>query len=550
MGVERKSLILTDEEKKGDGVSRSRARAGRGQAAGILIRAQGHDHSARHGAGRDHAAADRRSTTTPRNIWKTEIAIMMGGRIAEELFLNQMSTGAGNDIERATELARKMVCEWGMSDLGPLTFGKKEEQIFLGREIAQHRDYSEATAIKIDGEVRKLVSKDTKRPSIFSMSNRETLQKIARRAAGAGSAKPAKNGWTKKILIFRRKAHQMTFGQGRIGTRALSVHDFHHVLGIAIARGCAGGEDFVEPTQVVRAKLYVESGNIFLQILAPLGTGDGDDVVVLRQHPRQRKLRRLAAFLLRDLLDFVYEVEILLEVFSLETGRESAVVVRGEIFEALELSGEKPAAERAVGDEAYAEFTAGREQFVFRLAAPQGIFGLQRANGMNFCGPAQGLRGGFREPYVADLSFLQKLSHGADRFFDGRGGIDAVLVVEIDGLDSQALQAGFAGSAHVFRLAVHSANVGVLGIANDAEFRGQYKLIALALEGAADQFFVFVRTVDIGGIEKVDAEFERPVNGGDGFGVVAVDHKTPTCPCSPGPRLAISDRCGQVLEIA
>ena len=75
---------------------------------------------------------------------------MMGGRIAEEMFLNQMSTGAGNDIERATELARKMVCECGMSDLGPLTFGKKEEQIFLGREIAQHRDYSEDTAIKID----------------------------------------------------------------------------------------------------------------------------------------------------------------------------------------------------------------------------------------------------------------------------------------------------------------------------------------------------------------------------------------------------------------
>ena len=70
-----------------------------------------------------------------------------------------MTTGAGNDIERATDLARKMVCEWGMSDLGPLTFGKKEEQIFLGREIAQHRDYSEDTAIKIDEEVQKLVKR-------------------------------------------------------------------------------------------------------------------------------------------------------------------------------------------------------------------------------------------------------------------------------------------------------------------------------------------------------------------------------------------------------
>src|SRR5678809_1660606 len=73
-----------------------------------------------------------------KNYLETSIAILMGGRLAEEMFLDSMSTGAGNDIERATELARKMVCEWGMSDLGPLTFGKKEEQIFLGREIAQH----------------------------------------------------------------------------------------------------------------------------------------------------------------------------------------------------------------------------------------------------------------------------------------------------------------------------------------------------------------------------------------------------------------------------
>jgi cell division protease FtsH len=86
-----------------------------------------------------------------------QLAILMAGRIAEEKFMNHMTTGAGNDIERATDLARKMVCEWGMSELGPLSFGKKEEQIFLGREIAQHRDYSEDTAIRIDEQVKKLV---------------------------------------------------------------------------------------------------------------------------------------------------------------------------------------------------------------------------------------------------------------------------------------------------------------------------------------------------------------------------------------------------------
>jgi cell division protease FtsH len=92
-----------------------------------------------------------------REYLRDQICILLGGRIAEEITLGSITTGAGNDIERATELARKMVCEWGMSDLGPLSFGKKEEQIFLGREIAQHRDYSEATAIKIDDEVRRII---------------------------------------------------------------------------------------------------------------------------------------------------------------------------------------------------------------------------------------------------------------------------------------------------------------------------------------------------------------------------------------------------------
>ncbi len=158
MGVERKSLILSDEEKKvtayheaGHALVAARLPGSdpvhkvtiipRGMALGVTMQLP---------------IDDRHNYT--KEYLKTDLAILMGGRLAEELFLNQMSTGAGNDIERATEMARKMVCEWGMSDLGPLTFGKKEEQIFLGREISQHRDYSEDTAIKIDNEVRKLVN--------------------------------------------------------------------------------------------------------------------------------------------------------------------------------------------------------------------------------------------------------------------------------------------------------------------------------------------------------------------------------------------------------
>jgi cell division protease FtsH len=108
-----------------------------------------------------------------------QISILMGGRIAEDTFLGSITTGASNDIERATELARAMVCEYGMSAMGPLTFGKKEEQIFLGREIAQHRDFSEDTAIKIDQEVKKIVTAQYERAKAIIEENRETMIRLA-----------------------------------------------------------------------------------------------------------------------------------------------------------------------------------------------------------------------------------------------------------------------------------------------------------------------------------------------------------------------------------
>ena len=106
------------------------------------------------------------------------IANSMGGRIAEELFIGRVTTGASNDIEKATEVARAMVCQYGMSELGPLAFGKKEEQIFLGREIAQHRDFSEDTAIKIDQEVKKIVSQQYARATKILEDNREAMERL------------------------------------------------------------------------------------------------------------------------------------------------------------------------------------------------------------------------------------------------------------------------------------------------------------------------------------------------------------------------------------
>jgi cell division protease FtsH len=179
MGVERKSLLLTEDEKKVTAYH---------EAGHALVAAKLPNSDPLHkvtiiprgmalGLTMQLPIDDKHNYT--KEYLETEIAIMMGGRIAEEMFLNQMSTGAGNDIERATELARKMVCEFGMSDLGPLTFGKKEEQIFLGREIAQHRDYSEATAIKIDDEVRRMIGQGYNTAKGILTDNQPTLIRIA-----------------------------------------------------------------------------------------------------------------------------------------------------------------------------------------------------------------------------------------------------------------------------------------------------------------------------------------------------------------------------------
>src|SRR3981189_1870354 len=179
MGVERKSLLLSDGEKKNTAYHE----AGHALLAAMLPHSDPVHKVTIIPRGMALGLTMQLPTDDRHNYYKnyldTQIAILMGGRLAEELFLNCMSTGAGNDIERATELARKMVCEWGMSELGPLTFGKKEEQIFLGREIAQHRDYSEATAIQIDEEVRKMVSAGYNTAKQILSDNRETLTRIA-----------------------------------------------------------------------------------------------------------------------------------------------------------------------------------------------------------------------------------------------------------------------------------------------------------------------------------------------------------------------------------
>jgi cell division protease FtsH len=158
MGPERKSMIISDDEKRATAFHE----AGHALVAIRMPNADPVHKVTIIPRGRalgvtQTLPVDDRHTHSMTYIEAT-IAMLMGGRVAEELRLNQLTTGASNDFERATDLARKMVTEWGMSEkIGPLTFGKQEEQIFLGREISQHRDYSESTALEIDSEVRRIV---------------------------------------------------------------------------------------------------------------------------------------------------------------------------------------------------------------------------------------------------------------------------------------------------------------------------------------------------------------------------------------------------------
>jgi cell division protease FtsH len=179
MGVERKSMMLSEEEKKNTAYHE----AGhalvaavlpladplhkvtiipRGMALGVTMQLPTDD---KHSYSKDYL--------------KTQLAILMAGRIAEEMFMGHITTGAGNDIERATDMARRMVCEWGMSDLGPLAFGKKDEQVFLGREIAQHRDFSEETARRIDDQVKQFVDEGYETAKSILSGQRDAMHKIA-----------------------------------------------------------------------------------------------------------------------------------------------------------------------------------------------------------------------------------------------------------------------------------------------------------------------------------------------------------------------------------
>ncbi|MBX9658293.1 MAG: ATP-dependent zinc metalloprotease FtsH [Nitrospiraceae bacterium] len=180
MGAERKSMMLTDEEKR----TTAYHEAGHALMAKLLPGTDPVHKVTIIPRGRALGVTMQLPTDDRHNYSKdflyNNLAILMGGRVAEELVLHHVTTGAGNDIERATDLARKMVCEWGMSEkLGPLTFGRKEEEIFLGREIATKRDFSDQVALDIDLEVRRLVTENYDRAKRILTENMVSLKALA-----------------------------------------------------------------------------------------------------------------------------------------------------------------------------------------------------------------------------------------------------------------------------------------------------------------------------------------------------------------------------------
>jgi len=179
MGAERRSMIVTEEEKRVTAVHE----AGHALLAVLLPQADALHKVTIIPRGMALGLTTQLPLDEKHNYSKVylmdRIAILLGGRIAEELTTGDLTTGAGNDLERSTEMARKMVCEWGMSELGPLTFGKKEEQIFLGREIAQQQDYSGNTAERIDQEVKRIVSENYDRATKLLTDHKAALVAIA-----------------------------------------------------------------------------------------------------------------------------------------------------------------------------------------------------------------------------------------------------------------------------------------------------------------------------------------------------------------------------------
>src|SRR5436309_651593 len=301
----------------------------------------------------------------------------------------------------------------------------------------------------------------------------------------------------------------------------LSIDRRHPPRGVAVPRGNPLREGRVDRLQVGGAQHDRGTGRILLQIAHPLRAGNGHDVFALRQHPGQRELRRRAPLGARQLLDARHQLEVLREVLTLKAGIAAPPVVRGEVLVAPYLAREEAAPQRAVGDEADAQLPARGQNLVLRVATPERVLRLERADGVrSVCTPDR-YGGGLREAEIADLTGAHQLRHRADRLLDRHARVHAVLVVEVDVSHAESRERGVAGLAHVLRAAVH-AHKGPVRFADVAEPGGQDDAVASVRDCLADEPFVGARDLDSGRVEEGDTEVDRAMDGGDRLGVIAV----------------------------
>src|SRR5438874_9097735 len=299
----------------------------------------------------------------------------------------------------------------------------------------------------------------------------------------------------------------------------LDIDAFHAAFGVAGAGGGANRDHFRDGFGLLGSQPHLQCAEIFLQPLDPLRARDRDDVGALRQEPGKAELRDGAALVGGDRLDAFDERAVLLKIVAGEARVTGAGVALGEVGEIRHDAGEQAAPQGRVGDKGHAEIARRLARFLRLLAVEQRIFALHGGDRVYRMGAPDALGVRLAEPEVAHLSLLDEAAHRADRVLDRHARVDAVLVVEVDRVDPQPLQAGLARLLHIFGAAVDA--VGTAGLPGLAEFGGDDDVVRPALQGAAEQLLIMAPAIHVRAVEMIDAEFDGAPDQGLGRLVVA-----------------------------
>src|SRR5271157_4328827 len=263
----------------------------------------------------------------------------------------------------------------------------------------------------------------------------------------------------------------------------------------------------------------MQGAEIFVEVSGPFRTGDRHDVLPLSEDPSQRQLARRATLGHGKLFDRCHKIEVFLEVLALKPWRVAAEVVRRQVIDRLELAGQEAATQRTVSDEPNAQFAHARQDLGFGLAAPERILRLQRGDRVNRCGPTDRCGCSFRQPEVTHFSRLHQVRHRPDRLLDWRVGIDPVLVVKVDHIDAQSLEAGVTALPDILRIAPDPEEFPIR-TADVAELRRQYHLPAAILDRLADKDLVSSHSIDVRRVEQVPAGVQVTMDDADRLRVI------------------------------